>query len=160
MSDEVFESWYKTAEMFRSAIKNNSNLFPLADKYNTDDEELKRMLTKVKRANTKLGYDVLVELAFALNPESGEMVCCMCSTLDELGMPLSLRQSTRLLAVLNKINSECKSRRNSQSTLSDHFWHLSNFNTFLYTQRVMRKDKFASVCHTIAYRVPLLLQAT
>eukprot|EP01122_Echinamoeba_exundans_P007421 TRINITY_DN228_c0_g1_i1.p1 TRINITY_DN228_c0_g1~~TRINITY_DN228_c0_g1_i1.p1 ORF type:complete len:446 (+),score=71.86 TRINITY_DN228_c0_g1_i1:34-1371(+) len=129
-SDEIFESWYKTGEIFKTLIATNPLLHTLAMRF--ADEETKKMIhkklnslpsLKVKPApapaatnkddpdanKLHFGNVVVVELAFALK-EDGAFDYCMCGFFDRLGMSLSQLQRTRLLVVLNRLNSDAMRR--------------------------------------------------
>jgi len=109
MSDEVFEAWYKTSEMFRNAIKNNKHLADLAQEFNTEDEDLKRAITKFQRTGATPGQDVLVELVFSLNIDTAQPSNCMCCYYNNLGMDLSEHQQKIWGVVLNRLYGACTS---------------------------------------------------
>jgi hypothetical protein len=128
-SDEIFESWYKTGEIFKTLIATNPLLHTLAMRF--ADEETKKMISKKLNSIPSLkvkptappvaskddpdakklhfGNVVVVELAFALK-EDGAFDYCMCGFFDRLGMSLSQLQRTRLLVVMNRLNSDAVRR--------------------------------------------------
>lgn len=133
-SDEIFESWYKTGEIFKSLIAMNSFLHAAAMRH--ADEETKKLIHKklmslpqaMKKSPsapavaTTTGEDrhnygnvVIVEMAFALR-EDGGFDYCMCGFYDGLGMSLSQLQRTRWLVALNRLNSE-HMRRTADGTV-------------------------------------------
>jgi hypothetical protein len=104
-SDDVFESWYKTGEIFKTVIKENQYFRKLAMKHG--DEAVKKLVNRTKQAlnANPSGNIVIAELAFSLT-EDGGLENCMCAFYDDLAMSLSIRQRTRLLVVLNRINND------------------------------------------------------
>jgi hypothetical protein len=74
------------------------------------DEAVKKLVSRVKPVSSAgsvnpSGNVILVELAFSLS-ESGQLESCMCAFYDDLAMSLSIRQRTRLLVMLNRINND------------------------------------------------------
>lgn len=110
-SDQVFESWWKSSELWKEMVRANTLLQPFAEKYAPPPPKRasQKFATGTLEALGQLTEDVtnanLVEFVLAISSE-GDFCWSMLCLYDDIGMPPLTREQNRvILETVNRMNA-------------------------------------------------------
>lgn len=110
-SDEVFESWWKSSEVWKEMVRANSQLQDFAKLYCPIPQKRasQKFATGTLEAVGQLTEEVsnanLVEFILSISVE-GEFCWCMVALYDDIGLPVLTRDQNRvILETVNRLNA-------------------------------------------------------
>lgn len=111
-SDEVFESWWKSSEVWKEMVRANEQLKPFSDQYTPpppkkgSQKHSLGTLEAIGQRTEDISNANLVEFVLAITPEEGEFSWCMVCLYDDFGLPVLTREQNRvILETVNRMNA-------------------------------------------------------
>ena len=111
-SDEVFESWWKSSEVWKEMARANTQLKGFSDKYSPPPPKKASQkhpigtLEAIGQRTDDITDANLVEFVIAITPEEGEFSWCMVCLYDDFGLPVLTREQNRvILETVNRMNA-------------------------------------------------------
>jgi hypothetical protein len=111
-SDEVFESWWKSSEVWKEMVRANAKVKEFGEKFapSPPKRASQKFATGTLEALGQLTEDVtnatLVEFVLSISNQ-GELSWCMLALYDDIGLPPMTRDQNRVvLETVNRMNAD------------------------------------------------------